>query len=227
MQLGAVAFVLAEAIFWKTPAKVTHHPVASDLRDHAGGGDAQTHAITLDDRGLWKWKWDNGQAVNQDVIREPAQSFDRSAHRLVRRAQNVDSVNLDVIDDADCPDDFGVSRKIDINLLAQLWRELFGIVQFTMPKLFRKNHCRRDNRAGQRTAPGLIDPGDLGDAKGAQFLFMPETAATIHGGENTEKLKAEKLKYFSFSVFQDFSPIRGLPSLPCPCACEGNLIWRA
>jgi hypothetical protein len=182
MQLGAVAFVLAEAIFWKTPAKVTHHPVARDLGDHAGGGDAQTHAITLDDRGLRKWKWNNGQAVDQNVIGRPAERFDRRAHGPVRRAQNVDSVNLDVIDDADCPDDFGVSRKIDINLLAQLWRELFGIVQFTMPKLFRKNHRRRDNGAGQRTAPGLIDPGDLGEAKGAQFLFMPETATTIHRG---------------------------------------------
>ena len=39
VQLGAVAFMLAEAIFRKAGAEVTHHCVASDLGDDAGGRD--------------------------------------------------------------------------------------------------------------------------------------------------------------------------------------------
>ena len=68
MQFGAVTFVLAEAIFGKPSAEVTHHRVAGDLGDHAGGGDAQAEAIAVDDRGLWKWKGNNRQAVDQNVI---------------------------------------------------------------------------------------------------------------------------------------------------------------
>ena len=40
MQFGSVTFVLTEAILRKVSAKVTHHPVARDLGDYAGGGNA-------------------------------------------------------------------------------------------------------------------------------------------------------------------------------------------
>jgi len=60
MQLGAVAFVLAEAIFGEAWAEVTHHRVAGHLRDHAGRGDRQAVTISVDDRGLRKWKRKDG-----------------------------------------------------------------------------------------------------------------------------------------------------------------------
>ena len=40
MQFGTVTFMLAERIVRKLRAKVTHHSIARDLRDYAGGSDA-------------------------------------------------------------------------------------------------------------------------------------------------------------------------------------------
>ena len=94
MQLGAVAFVLAEAILGEARAEVTHHHVARYFRDHAGGGDRQAVTISVDDRGLREWKWKDGQSVNESVIGQGKERGDGGAHRLVGRAQNVDSIDL-------------------------------------------------------------------------------------------------------------------------------------
>jgi len=64
VQLGSVAFVLVEAILRELGAKVTHHPVASYLGDHARGSDAQTDAIPIDDGSLRKWKGNDGQSID-------------------------------------------------------------------------------------------------------------------------------------------------------------------
>ena len=69
MQFGSVTFVLIEAILRKVSAKVTHHPVARDLGDYAGGGNAQADAIAIDDCRLGKRKRNDGQTVNQNVVR--------------------------------------------------------------------------------------------------------------------------------------------------------------
>ena len=60
MQLGSVTFMLVEAILGELRAKVTHHPVAGYLGDHAGSSDAQADAVTIDDRSLRKWKRNDG-----------------------------------------------------------------------------------------------------------------------------------------------------------------------
>jgi len=39
MQFSGVTFVLAEAIFGKMSAEVTHHCVPGDFRDHARSGN--------------------------------------------------------------------------------------------------------------------------------------------------------------------------------------------
>ena len=85
MQFGAVTLVLAEAIFRKIRAEVTHHCVARDLRDHARGGDAQAVAIAVDDCGLRKWKRENGKTVDKDMIWRSRQRRNGGPHRLVRR----------------------------------------------------------------------------------------------------------------------------------------------
>ena len=56
MQFGSVAFVLVEAILRELGAKVTHHPVARYLGDHAGGSDAQADAVAVNDGRLRKRK---------------------------------------------------------------------------------------------------------------------------------------------------------------------------
>ena len=103
MQFGSVTFVLAEAILRELRAKVTHDAVACHLGDHAGGSDAQADAIAVDDGRLGKWKRDYRQPVNQYVLRRLNQSFDRQAHGAVARAQNVDPIDLDGINNTDSP----------------------------------------------------------------------------------------------------------------------------
>ena len=95
MQFGAVTFVLAEKILWKLRAKVTHHSVACDLGDHAGGSDAQANAITVNDCGLRKWKRNNGQTIDQNMIGLFNQRCNCEAHRPMAGAQNIDPVDLD------------------------------------------------------------------------------------------------------------------------------------
>ena len=69
MQLGAIAFVLAETVLRETRAKLAHQGVARDLVDHARGRDAQAQAIAIDEGGLRERKWEDRQAIDQDVVR--------------------------------------------------------------------------------------------------------------------------------------------------------------
>jgi len=115
MQFCSVTFVLAETILRELRAKVTHHPVAGDLRDHACGGDAQTDAIAIDDCRLRKWKRNYRQTINQNVVGRFEQRFNREAHRTVARAQNVNPIDLNRIDNSDRPSDVGIRNELAID----------------------------------------------------------------------------------------------------------------
>jgi hypothetical protein len=128
MQFGGVTFMLAEIILRKLRAKVTHHSIACDLGDHAGGSDAQAGAIPVNDCSLRKGKRNNGQAVDQNMMGLFKQRSNCEAHGPMACAQNIDPVNLDRIDDAHGPCNLRIAGKIDIDLLAQFRRKLFGIV---------------------------------------------------------------------------------------------------
>jgi len=118
MQFCSVTFVLAETILRELSAKVTHHAIPRYLGDHAGGSDAQTDAITVNDGRLRKWKRDHRQPVNQDVVGRFNQGFDRQAHGAVARAQNIDPINFDGINNTHGPSDFGISGQFAIDFLA-------------------------------------------------------------------------------------------------------------
>ena len=128
MQFGSVSLVLTEAILRETRAKFPHQRVARHLRDHTRRRDAQTEAIAINDRCLRKGKWKNWQPIDQDVLRRNRQADDRDSHRLVGGAQDIDTVNLDGIDDPDRPNDLGVIRQVFVNFFTQLRRKLFRIV---------------------------------------------------------------------------------------------------
>ena len=117
MQFCSVTFVLAKTILWELRAKVTHDPVARDLRDHAGRGNAQANAIAIDDCRLRKWKRNHRQAINQNVVGRFEQCFNRKAHRTVARAQDINPVDLDRIDNADSPSDSRIRDQLAINFL--------------------------------------------------------------------------------------------------------------
>jgi len=69
MQLSPVAFVLTETIFGKTCTKIPHQSVARHFRDDAGSRNTQAEAIAIDQRSLRKRERENGQSVDQDVLR--------------------------------------------------------------------------------------------------------------------------------------------------------------
>jgi len=189
MQFSSVTFVLAEAILGELSAKVTHHPVTRYLRDHAGGSDAQTDAITVDDGRLRKWKRNYRQSVDQDVLGRFHQGFDRQAHGAVARTQNIDPIDLDGINNTDSPSDFEITDQFAIDFLAQFRRELFGIVQATMTEFFGENHRSRDNWTRQRTATGFVNSGNAQDADCAEFFLVTKSAAPIHPPKSLADLR--------------------------------------
>jgi hypothetical protein len=176
-----VALVLAEAIFREPSAEVAHNRVARDLRDHARGGDGEAVAVAVDDRGLRQGKGEHRQPIDEDMLRLKSQASDRDSHRFVGRAQNIDRVDLDRVDDADRPADRVVRNKIVVNLFAFLRQKLLRVVQLSVPEFLRENNCCRYDWTRQRATPRFIDAGDRGDAESAEFSFMPESAAPIHG----------------------------------------------
>jgi|SRR5207237_767862 len=118
MQFSAVTFMLAETIVGKMRAEVTHHSVAGDLGDHAGGGNAEAETIPVNDGGLPKWKRNNWQAIDQNVIGRNGKRGNGHAHRVVRRAQDIDPVDLDRIDNTYRPADLGIIAQFTINFFA-------------------------------------------------------------------------------------------------------------
>ena len=108
MQFCSVTFVLTEAILWELRAEVTHDPVARDFRDYARRGDAQADAIAIDNCRLRKWKRNYRQTINQNVVRRFEQRFNRDPHGSVASAEDVNPVDLNRIDNADGPSDFGI-----------------------------------------------------------------------------------------------------------------------
>ena len=108
MEFCSVTFVLAETILRKLRTKVTHDPVSRDLCDHACGGDAQADAIAIDNCRLRKWKRNDRRTINQNVIRRFEQRFNRETHRTMARAQDVNPVDLNRIDNTNSPSDFRI-----------------------------------------------------------------------------------------------------------------------
>ena len=120
--------MLAEAIFGKARAKVAHNRVAGHFGNHAGGGNAQAVAIAIDNGGLRKRKGEYGKTVNENMVGLETQGFGGDAHRFVRRAQDIDRVDLNRIDDSDRPPNRAVPDQLVINFFAPLGEKLLGIV---------------------------------------------------------------------------------------------------
>jgi len=188
MQFGSVAFVLVEAILRELGAKVTHHPIARYLGDHARCSDAQTDAVAVNNRGLRKRKRNDWQSIDQNMIGRIDQCRDCQAHGSMARAQNVDAINLNGIDSADRPSDFGIGHQIRIDLLAQFRCKLLGIVQATVTKFVRENYCGGYNRTRQRPATSFINPRDTHDTGAAQFFLVTKSASPAHAAYYAEIL---------------------------------------
>jgi hypothetical protein len=180
VQFRAVAFVLAETIFRKTRAEVAHNRIASDFRDHRRRGDAEAVAIAIDDRGLGEGKGKDRQAVDENVLRLKGEGGDGRPHRLVGRAQDIDRVDLDRINDPYRPCDSRVGDEFAIDFFALLRQKLFRIVQLPVPEFFRENNRGGYDRPRERATSRFVDPCDGRNTERPQFAFMPEAATPIH-----------------------------------------------
>lgn len=180
VQLRAVPFVLAKTILGKAGAKVAHNRVPGHFGDHARCGNAEAIAIAVDDRGLGKGEWEYREAVDEDMLGLKGETGEGEPHRLVGRAQDVYRVDLDGINDSDCPADRLVRDKIPVNLLAFLRQKLLRIVQLFVAEFFRENNRRGYDWTRERATSRFIDAGDSRDPERAKFSFMPESAAAIH-----------------------------------------------
>ena len=125
MQFRAVAFVLAEAILGKARAEVAHNRIARDLGNDTGGGNGEAEAVAIDDGCLGKGKRKNWKAVDEHMVGLEAERLDGRAHRLVGSAENIDSINLERIDDSDGPGDCLVVDQFVINFFTAFGEKLF------------------------------------------------------------------------------------------------------
>jgi hypothetical protein len=159
VQFGCVAFVLRETVFRIFAVELEHEPIASYFCDHAGGGDGEAEGVAADERGLLDRKRSNGQSIDQHVIRSRSELNDGGTHGFVRGAENVQLVDVAMSNDCDRPVYIGAREQFFVETLALEARELFGIPQDVVVVVTGKDDCGGDDRAGEGTAPGLIDSG--------------------------------------------------------------------
>ena len=107
------------------------------------------------------------------------QRFDRQAHGAVARAQNVDPIDLDGINNTDSPSDSRIGNQVAINLFPQFRCELFGIVQTAMTEFVGQNHCGRHDRTRQRAAAGFINPCNARNSDGAEFFLVTKSTPPV------------------------------------------------
>jgi hypothetical protein len=62
------------------------------------------------------------------MLGRPAQPLEREPHRLVRRAQNIDLIDLEGVDHADAPNNIVARHQLVVDFLAQLGQELFRVL---------------------------------------------------------------------------------------------------
>ena len=171
----AVPFVPGKSVFRPLPVEFEHQPVARHLRQHARGGDGITPRVTLHNRRLRHGHGLDGPAVHERVLGCGLQLRERVVHGAMRRAQDVDGVNLPGANLRDGKLNFTAGGQIGEELFALGGGELLGIVQaFEFARQaglrpFRRQNCRRgDDRPGQRPPARFVNACDPGQALGPQ-----------------------------------------------------------
>src|SRR4029453_11646390 len=128
------------------------------------------------------------------MVRRVDQSRDPQTHRSMARTQDIDAIDLDRVDNADRPSNLGIGHQIRINLLAQFRRKLFGVVQPTMTKFFRKNHRRGHNRTCEGAAASFINTCNPRNAGSAQSFLVTKSASPAHAAYYAEILNVRSEK---------------------------------
>jgi hypothetical protein len=147
-----------------TRCETAHDPVARHFGNNRGGGNREAQRIALDD-GLYRAGEGRGDiAVDERSIGADPEDGNGASHCQQGRAQDVDAVYFGHAGRSN-PDAGGAparaTSKGPVAGLALLDGQHLRIVE-PLAQAFRKaaeveNHGGRDDRPGQRPAPGLID----------------------------------------------------------------------
>ncbi len=179
MLAHTIAFVAGESILRIIGIKSDHEPVAGDFGDDAGGRDAQAERVAGHQRGVLHGEAADGKAVNQGVIRPRRQRVDGSGHGEVRGAENVELVDVRDGRLGRRPENVRVASQCGVKFFALGRGDFFGVGQSVESEAVRQNDRGGDNRAGQRSASGLVDSRDQNKTAGAQGALAAEIAG--HG----------------------------------------------
>ncbi len=157
-----------------------------------------------------------GEPVDERMVRPPAKCAERAAHGFVGGAQDIEAIHLGRIHSRHGPGHAGVSGQLTENRRAACGRKFLGIVQVPVGEPFRQDDRRRHHRTGQRTAPGLVDPGDQLGSSGLpepRFVFQmrPRRQRGKRGVGHEEGREGAA-----------FTSPRARPWPACPCVRAGS-----
>lgn len=160
MKRRAVSFVPGKCVLGKLRVMFDHQPIARHLSDHARGSDTKTESISADERSLGDRKRANRKPVDEHMIRRDGQSGGGAAHRFMRRAQNVQTVDFIRTDDRDPKANLPVGHDFGMKAIAGTRGKFLRIREQLVRKIARQDHRCGDHRSGQRTATRFVDPSD-------------------------------------------------------------------
>jgi hypothetical protein len=152
-----VAFMLGKTILGVEPVALEHDAVTLDFRNDTGRRDAETYAISSDQRGLRASKTRDGKAIDKGVGRAGRELFDHSTHPRVRGAEDIQAVDFLRGDRDGCPTNFGIACDLGVETIAGLGGEFFGVIEPTQNKVRREDDCAYNDRAGEWSTTDLID----------------------------------------------------------------------
>jgi len=164
MGLGRISDVGLPTVAGVAGCEPAHDPVARHLGDDRSGGDREAERIAFDDGLHLAIDRRSDAAVNECDIGVDPEHGHGARHRQQRRAQDVDAVYFVHARRAD-PDASGAASgatsQRPIAVLALFDGEYLRIVEPIAQRLGEaagiENYRGRDDRSGERPAPGLID----------------------------------------------------------------------
>ena len=104
---------------------------------------------------MWKGEVAHGESVYEHVVGRKLSGG--AAHGFVGGAEDIDAINFLRLDDSERDSYFGACCEFFVDALASALGELLGVVQHVVRETGGEDDCRRDDRAGERTAPSFIN----------------------------------------------------------------------
>src|SRR5256885_15550641 len=124
MLRGGISFVFGKTIARINLVKITHEPIAGDLRQDTRGGDRVAFAIALDQRRLRVRQPLYSQAIDEHVLWSWIQLVQGNVHGAPCGLTNIDSINHFDIHGCDGETNFWMRGDDRIKLFALFFVKL-------------------------------------------------------------------------------------------------------